>query len=128
WAMSFLATVGLVFASVVLITPPTSAAAGDVTEGEGQVVNVGELTSIAELRGVHSAYEPGGPENTNLDLSALGLINLTIPTLAQLNLADLIELGVVGQFADSGVGGARGASGAVTEGGLIDLGAGNDPA
>src|SRR5699024_1626777 len=115
WSASFLTALSMILASFVLITPATSAEADDRAEAEGQLVNVGSLTSIAELRGAYSAYGDGVVDDTSLDLSALGLVNLVIPSLIDLDLGEIAELGVVGQYARSGPPGARGASGAITE-------------
>ncbi|MBF0673279.1 MAG: IPT/TIG domain-containing protein [Salinibacterium sp.] len=120
-----------VASGVVTSQTPATAAPIQRTAAEGALLAGGggiNIDAIAELGGAFSHFGPGIPDSVDLDLTALSLLNLNLEDLLTLSLGQLVELGVVGQYAAANSSGAVSSSGAVTETGLIDLGAASDPA
>lgn len=108
-----------------------NAAPGDTSSATGtflggSILNLVDLDAIANLEGARAANggtEPTVTDANTLDLTALGVVNVTAPGGVQIPV-DLGSLGVVGQYAAADPqGGSVGASGAVGSGGVIGTGA-----
>ncbi|MDT0115999.1 choice-of-anchor G family protein [Microbacterium sp. PRF11] len=92
----------------------------------GSILSLIDLDAIAEIEGAaatNDGTEPTVVDYNTLDLTALGVVNVTVPGGIQVPV-DLGSLGVVGQYAEADPdGGSVGASGAVGSGGVIGTGA-----
>ena len=131
------ATAGAVILTSALVPIGASAAPGDHSEARAQFLSGSILTginldSIAGLAGTEAINTGAGTvtDTTDLDLTALSLLNVTIPNGASIPLGDLLALGAVNQFSqaqDAGI--SRAASGAVSDAGIVDTsGTGEFPA
>ncbi|WP_150952907.1 choice-of-anchor G family protein, partial [Microbacterium testaceum] len=108
-----------------------NAAPGDTSNATGtflggSILSLIDLDAIANLEGasaVNDGTQPTVVDYNTLDLTALGVVNVTVPGGIQVPV-DLGSLGVVGQYAEADPdGGSVGASGAVGSGGVIGTGA-----
>jgi uncharacterized protein (DUF2141 family) len=108
-----------------------NAAPGDTSNATGtflggSILSLIDLDAIAEIDGAaatNDGTEPTVIDYNTLDLTALGIVNVTVPGGIQVPV-DLGSLGVVGQYAEADPdGGSVGASGAVGSGGVIGTGA-----
>ncbi|WP_110589774.1 choice-of-anchor G family protein, partial [Microbacterium suaedae] len=112
-----------------LVAVPASAAPGDESASSSQFVSGSlldaiDLSSIAGVAGTE-ASNSGDPapviDTTDLDITALSAINVTIADGVSLPLGDLLALGAVNQYSearDAGV--SLAASGAVSDAGVVD--------
>ncbi|MFA7498419.1 MAG: choice-of-anchor G family protein, partial [Leucobacter sp.] len=121
------------------VATPAVAAPGDFSEAESRFLSGSllldgvDLDSIAALAGVDATHDgTGGPviSTTDLDLAALGLVNVEIPGGVTVPLDDFLNLGLVNQYAEAdNAGVSRAATGAVSDAGIIDTtGSGDYPA
>ncbi|WP_295838032.1 choice-of-anchor G family protein [uncultured Microbacterium sp.] len=108
-----------------------NAAPGDTSNATGtflggSILNLIDLDALAEIDGAaatNNGTQPTVTDYNTLDLTALGVVNVTVPGGIQVPV-DLGSLGVVGQYAEADPdGGSVGASGAVGSGGVIGTGA-----
>lgn len=131
------ATAGAVILTSALVPMAASAAPGDHSEARSQFLSGSILTgidldSIVGLAGTEAINTGAGTvtDTTDLDVTALSALNVTIPSGASIPLGDLLALGAVNQFSqaqDAGV--SRAASGAVSDAGIVDTsGTGTFPA
>ena len=108
-----------------------NAAPGDLSNASGtflggSILNLIDLDDVAQIQGAsatNGGNEPTVTDTNTLDLTALGIVNITAPGGVQVPV-DLGSLGVVGQYASADPDGSSvGASGAVGSGGIIGTGA-----
>ncbi|MDX2377981.1 IPT/TIG domain-containing protein [Microbacterium sp. LRZ72] len=102
------------------------AAEDDRAEGEGVFLTGGALDEIVALEGAYAAFPPDAEVDAPIDVSALGLIDLGLG-VQLFGGNDVLELGAVGQYAQSDAAGAFGSSGLIGANGAIQAGSG-DPA
>ncbi|MBM3716254.1 MAG: choice-of-anchor G family protein, partial [Actinobacteria bacterium] len=92
----------------------------------GSILSLVDLGAVAEIDGAAATNDGTQPTVTDyntLDLTALGVVNVTAPGGIQVPV-DLGSLGVVGQYAQADPDGSSvGASGAIGSGGVIGTGA-----
>ncbi len=107
-----------------------NAAPGDLSNASGtfvggSILTLVDLDDLAQLQGAvatNAGSVPTVTDQNTLDLTALGVINVTVPGGIQVPI-DFGSLGVVGQYASADPDGSSvGASGAVGDGGVIGTG------
>jgi len=108
-----------------------NAAPGDLSNATGtflggSILSLVDLDALAQIQGAaatNGGTEPTVTDYNTLDLTALGIVNITAPGGVQIPV-DLGSLGVLGQYASADPdGSSAGASGAVGSGGIIGTGA-----
>ncbi len=107
-----------------------NAAPGDLSNATGtflggsilSLVNLDDLVQLQGATATNAGSVPTVTDQNTLDLTALGVVNVTVPGGIQVPV-DFGSLGVVGQYASADPDGSSvGASGAVGEGGVIGTG------
>ncbi|WP_176786381.1 choice-of-anchor G family protein [Microbacterium testaceum] len=107
-----------------------NAAPGDLSNASGtfvggSILSLVDLDDLAQIQGAvatNAGSVPTVTDQNTLDLTALGVINVTVPGGIQVPI-DFGSLGVVGQYASADPDGSSvGASGAVGDGGVIGTG------
>ncbi|WP_217178590.1 choice-of-anchor G family protein [Streptomyces sp. AC495_CC817] len=105
-----------------------SAAPGDHSEAQaqflsGSILDGIDLASVVGLAGTEAINTGGATvtDTTDLDLAALSLLQVVIPSGVSIPLGDLLELGAVNQFSQAAAAGiSRAGSGAVSDQGIVD--------
>ncbi|GAA1778304.1 hypothetical protein GCM10009748_08580 [Agromyces lapidis] len=127
--MRWLAAVGVIALTAGGGAVSAQAAPGDESYAEGQflsgsLLDLIDLSSIIGIDGETASSDGVTPEtnSTNLDLTALGLLNIDIGGGLQIPL-DFADAGVVGQYASAQIDGSSiGASGLISDSGAIGTG------
>ncbi|MBO9625537.1 MAG: choice-of-anchor G family protein [Microbacterium sp.] len=122
------ATAGAVIIASALVPSVASAAPGDHSVAQsqflsGSILNGIDLATVAGLAGTEAINTGGATvtDTTDLDLTALGALQVFIPSGVSIPLGTLLELGAVNQFSQAQPTGiSRAGTGAVSDQGVVD--------